>query len=187
MKINEFRFLSNNESFIDKDFVNWSRCYEWGYVLNILKNKNNLKIHNTCAGPSEIHKSFHDKLVKTNNIVYNSDIFETEINKYFNNFYKYNILEENANKYDIVLCISTLEEMDSKYRKQGFDNLFNQLNDNGRLIITCDYPHVSIKELESFINSNCLDTNIRLNGSNSFYKQPEYNNLNIILLDIQKE
>lgn len=186
MKINEFRFINNNESFIDKDFVNWSRCYEWGYVLSSLKNVNNNTIHNTCSGPGEIHKSFHDKLSKTNNKVDNSDIFETNINKTFDNFYLYNLLDKNNKKYDFVLCISTLEELDKNSIKVAFNNLLDQVKDGGRLIITCDYPDVDVGLLEEILNTKCRDSSTRLNGANSVYKQEQYTRLNVILIDITK-
>jgi len=186
MKINEFRFIEKNENFIEKKFVNWSRCYEWGYVLSIINNLENKTIHNTCAGPGEIHKSFHDELNKTNNKIYNSDIFETNVNKNFTNFFKYNILEKNKQKYDLVLCISTLEEIDQNHLEDGFNNLLNQVNKHGRLIITCDYPGANIEKLESIIGLKCKDSNNRLNGLNSVHKQPEYSHLNVILIDITK-
>ncbi len=185
MKINEFRFLGPDEPFIDRRFLNWSRCYEWGYVLGEVKKLSPCKIHNTCCGPSSIHKQFHDALVSINADVVNSDLFETQTNKDFKNFIKYDLLFKNPSKYDLVLCISTLEEIKGK-TKQVFDNLLDQVNSGGRLIITCDYPDVEQSILENIIGAKCSDVHVRLNGSTSIYKNHEYSRLNIILIDIEK-
>ena len=192
MQIKEFRFLSWNEPFIDKQFKNWSRCYEWGYVLNECKKINKpITIHNTCCGPSEIHKQFHDELIKVPDAtVYNSDIFRTDTNKDFNNFFIYSIEHLNIIKYDMVLCISTLEELnkkeDSQIINKAFSSLYHQTGIEGRLIITCDYPMIQPELIESIIGEKIKDTPNRLTGMTSFYKQPEYKDLSIILLDIQK-
>jgi len=191
MQIKEFKFLSWNENFIDEQFKNWSRCYEWGYVLHELNKMgaNPLTIHNTCCGPSEIHKKFHYSLnLCTNRIVYNSDSNITSINKDFTNFHLYNILNKSLNKYDVVLCISTLEEISDKELniKIAFQNLYDQVKDGGRLIITCDYPMIQPELLESLVGEKIKDTSNRLTGMTSYYKQPEFKNLSIILLDIQK-
>lgn len=187
MQVHEFRFLTPYEPFIDLRFINWSRCYEWGYVLNVIRNYPYAKIHNTCAGPGQIHKQFHDSLVAINKNIVNSDLIETDINKHFLNFRRYNILDPLEEKFDIVLCISTLEELSDKDTNipRAFNNLINQLNKGGRLIITCDYPDVDLKILENLIGRRCEDVRVRLNGNNSIYPQPEYSRLNIILIDLE--
>jgi hypothetical protein len=186
MKINEFRFIRKDESFIDQRFVNWSRCYEWGYSLDVIKQYNNSKIHNTCCGPSEIHKQFHDSILEINQNVVNSDLISTETNLQFKNFKEYDFLNEENEKYDIVLCISTLEDVGSDNIPKAFNNLLNQLNDKGRLIITCDYPMVSIELLEGILKSKCQDFDDRLNGKNSVYSDSHHSHLNVILIDIEK-
>ena len=187
MKINEFRFLKKRESFVDEKFINWSRCYEWGYVLKVVRENDYKKIHNTCCGPSAIHKQFHDRLIHLNDNVINSDLIKTDTNKNFLNFKIYDLTKPENEKYDLVLCISTLEEI-SNYDdiKSSFYNLYNQLEEGGRLIITCDYPDVKVEYLEEFLESKCEDFDDRLNGLNSIYSQPEYEHLNVILVDITK-
>jgi hypothetical protein len=186
MKINEFRFLTNSESFVDRSFINWSRCYEWGYVLENVRNNSYKKIHNTCCGPSAIHKQFHDSLIRLNNNVINSDLIPTNTNKEFSNFKIYDLTKPCDEKFDLVLCISTLEEIPSYENiKSAFYNLYNQLEEGGRLIITCDYPDVKIEYLEEILGQKCVDSE-RLNGSNSVYVQTEYKHLNVVLIDITK-
>ena len=186
MKINEFRFIRKNETFIDQRFANWSRCYEWGYSLDVINKYKDCSIHNTCCGPSGIHKQFHDSILQINQNVVNSDLVPTTMNSQFKNFKQYDFLNEETEKYDIVLCISTLEDIGSDNIPKAFDNLLNQVNDNGRLIITCDYPMVSVELLEDILKAKCQDFDDRLNGTNSVYLQPEFNHLNIILIDIEK-
>ncbi len=184
-KVNQFRFLSNTETFLDKRFDRWSRCYEWAYVLDIVKTIQPQTIHNTCCGYHEIHKQFHDCLLELCPNLVNSDISTNEINKSFHNFREYNILEPCSEQFDLVLCISTLEELPTQI-EVVFNNLLDQLKPSGRLIVTCDYPDIDVSQLEDVLHVKCQDVENRLNGMNSFYKQSEHENLNVILMDLTK-
>lgn len=186
MKINEFRFLNPQENFLDRSFYNWSRCYEWGYVLHVLKNYNNIKIHNTCCGPSEIHKQFHDALCDTGNTIINSDNRITDMNSKFQNFKVYDLTTKDTEKYDMVLCISTLEELPKNEAENVFNNLLDQVKPGGRLIITCDYPDVSVETLEKILSHKCERAETILNGTNSIYAEFTYSHLSVILIDIEK-
>jgi SAM-dependent methyltransferase len=148
----------------------------------------NATIHNTCCGGTqELHKQFHDKLKSINPNISNSDIVATPMNQQFEDFHFYNILVPNDKKFDLVLCISTLEEIPNKQTNIaiGFDNLVKQLNPNGRIVITCDYPDVPLNLLENIVGSKCEDVPNRLNGLNSIHKQSQYKHLNIVLLDLE--
>lgn len=186
MKINEFRFLNPQEVFLDRRFYNWSRCYEWGYVLNVMKDFNNIKVHNTCCGPSEIHKQFHDALCDTGNIIINSDNRITDMNSGFQNFKVYDLTNKETEQYDVVLCISTLEELPENEIENVFNNLFDQVKIGGRLIITCDYPDVSVEKLERILSAKCHKSENILNGTNSVYPQHVYSHLSVVLIDIEK-
>ncbi len=189
MKIKEFRFLNPHEDFIDERFHNWSRCYEWGYVLHAIKNFSDIKIHNTCCGPSEIHKQFQDALCDTGNIIVNSDNEMTHINSEFKNFKIYDLTTkdiEDTEKYDFVLCISTIEDLPGSEIENVINNLLDQVKPKGRLIITCDFPMVPIELLEGILSHKCERSEIVLNGTNSSFQDTYHSHLNVILIDIEK-
>lgn len=186
MKINQFRFLNNAEAFLNPIFRNWSRCYEWGYVLDVLSAQKDISVHNTSCGGCEIHKQFSSALDATGNKIYNTDVCTTDLTSTLSNFSIYNLTEKNANLYDMVLCISTLEHMTINEQRLAFDNLLDQTKDGGRLIITLDYPDANLEQIESLLGRKCLDCNTRLNGNNSYYRDSTYSHLNIVLIDITK-
>jgi len=188
MEIVNFRFIDKNESFIDKNFINWSRPYEWGYVLSALKDNINSEysVHNTSCGNEELHIQFANSLNNLSSNVFNSDIVDINLNKEkFKNYFNYNILSKNKNKYDVVLCISTLEHLPGiDDAKIAFNNLLEQVNDDGRLIITYDYPCIKNEIFEEILNKKIeIPSNI-LNGDNSIY--PSGLKLSIVLIDIKK-
>ena len=187
MKINEFRFLKPNEEFIDLTYNNWSRCYEWGYVLDVALWEEFSTVHNACCGTTAFHESFATNLgIFVPNIL-NTDAFQSDEGVMFQNFKISDITEPYEGFFDLVVCVSTLEEIDKKDREKTLQNLYNQVNHGGRLIVTCDYPNVDIKILESFTGSDIEDVNERLNGRNSVYPNLEFEGLNIILLDITQD
>jgi len=186
MQIQELRFMTTTDPY-DLSFQNWSRCYEWEYVLNVLKSDPFLvTVHNTACGEAGIHKQFHDKLKAIpGKVIYNSDVRTSLINTQFDNFHLCNIIEKPIRKYDCVLCISVLEDfLDYNIVNSTIKNLLEQTEK--RLIITCDYPGMPVDWLKTILNEPDREfstVNI-LNGSTSIYPQREFTNLNIILLDI---
>lgn len=182
-KINEFRFLSDDEKFIDLSFVNWSRPYEWGYVLKTLKDLPLGTVHNTCCGLGPLHLQFHRALEETGHNVIHSDMFVKETR---GNYFKWNTLDKlpPTVKYTYVLCISTLEEMGKTNIVKALEALISQTASGGRLIITCDYPDVPLEILENYFKIKCKDVPNRLNGDNSKCRNPGYKHLNIILIDL---
>jgi len=183
--VREFRLLRSNDPF--DDTPNWSRRYEWKYVLDQIRSNPSLnKIHNTCCGPEAIHKFFHDRLVSLGRTVINSDIVETPINRNFSNFRTYDLLEPSQEQYSCVLCISTLEELPSAdLIRIAFSNLLNQVSGPGRLIITCDTPPVAIELLEQIVGAPCDRLGPILSGENSSYRDARFSELNVILLDLE--
>jgi hypothetical protein len=214
MIINEFRFLTINDK-VDVAYQNWSRCAEYKWIMDKLairwqNDPEELScIHNTCCGGSHIvHKQFHDTLLdfcKQKHIyLTNSDINPTAISQTFEAFKIWNMLTPLKDNfgfrltYDVVLCISTLEELSNpEDLKTAFYNLYEQVTPRGQLLITCDNPDKQLNTSNSIILQ--LDTLIKivnktpdrekciLNGNNSVYPQLEFGNMNVIVLDIQKE
>jgi len=197
--IKTFKLLSPTDTY-DKDYINWSRPYEYKYVLDIIKDFPNASVHNTCCGFGPIHKDFHDKLVAICPNTVNSDLFIRDLNPTFKNFFQYDLCNPLNDKFNIVLCISTLEEIIQATKKQNdvdniLNNLLNQLTIGGRLIITCDISTpdkevyhwsgaVELNYLEQLFNCKCKMPLVILNGENSIYPNSTYKDLNICVIEI---
>lgn len=194
-KVNEFRFVSVDDNY-DLNWNNWSRCYEYTLIIDKINenNKDNITIHNTACGVIlNIHKQFADKLSELGYNVLNSDNLDPKYTrkpqKYFpENFKKFDIVSDKLNeKFDYVLNISTLEHFQDKNKiKSAIFNLLSQLNINGKLLLTFDYPDIDIKYIENIFNIKCIDSDNRLNGNNSPIICTKYENLNIVYLEIEK-
>lgn len=191
MKIVEYRFMRPEEPFEDGLFKNWSRRYEWGYVLDFLRRRMYKParpvVHNTCCGSNSLHALFQSEMLPMCERVENSDIFEPK--ESFENFRKYNVLEPCPEMYDLVLCISALEEIPEKGMNlpKAFLNLVGQVRRGGDLIITCDYPDVDTDVLDKLVGTPIKDVPVRLNGDNSSHRQPEFEHLNVVLLHLRTE
>lgn len=202
LKINQFKFITHDD-YRDDRFLNWSRCYEWGYVLKTIKDsyQEKITVHNTCAGPGEIHKQFHDELIKQNVEVTNSDIVITEINKNFTNMCQHDLTKpwKNKEEFDLLLCISTLEEIPTvnkrfegsyeerkKNLKQILENLYNQVKPNGRLIITLDYPDIDYEIFEDIFDRKISNLESKLLSPFPMSSAGELSLLSVILLDVEK-
>jgi hypothetical protein len=188
-KVVDFRFAETTDV-CNLKYGAWSRIYEYPYVIdlikwNMLKNMEKPEIHNTSWGSEGVHVMFRDELDTIGKCVH-SDIVSSE----FRETYYYNITEESKefeNKFDFVLNVSTIEHLDTvKNRLLAIENLFKQVKVDGYLILTFDYPRVSLSEIESLVNFKCkVSTNI-LNGGNSAIPNVGYKDLNIVYLILKK-
>lgn len=144
-----------------KDYIHWSRIYEWKYVLDIVDNYKPLSIHNTaCGGLNEndcLHLTFCDDLERLCSDVTHSDLWggnypgtKTKPNK--NNFVFYDITQPKTETYDMVLNISTIEHLYPGSIEVSLNNLWNQVKTGGHLILSFDYPDIDINLIERFFN-----------------------------------
>lgn len=165
MKIISYRFLSAEDAF-DLTAKNWSRAYEYTIALervsafisqSVIASP---RIHNTaCGGMYPVHRQFIDRLeYNIFSIIMHSDIhsflqfaewgLDTDVIDYV----PYDIRQAwQYLKFDIVLCISTLEHLKPEDVPVAFKNLYDQLNPGGRLIITFDHPDINLKSMEKLI------------------------------------
>jgi hypothetical protein len=187
MKVKQFRFFNSTDP--HDQTPNWSRCYEWKYALEVIREDPSLqRIHNTCCGPDLIHQIFQQRLLETGREAFSSDLVTTPINESFRGYHVYNILEEHPDKFNCVLCISTLEELksDDEIRK-AFANLVKQTSPGGRLIITCDYPQVKLELLEELVGARCKKEGALLSGATSAFSDSRFVHLNVILIDLEMD
>lgn len=185
MKVNQFRFLTTSDEF-DSSFQNWSRCYEWNYVLKQIESSEDIHtVLNSCCGTMEIHKQFADVLgTIPNKTILHTDIFTPTVP--IEPFLKWNMCQPSELRFDCVLCISTLEELKNSKSEMinALNNLYNMCKK--RLIVTFDYPDVPLDIIEKWVGEKCKKEGDILNGSNSSYRNDTYKHLNIVLLDISK-
>lgn len=189
----DFRFAKVNDPYDMKYGLKdlWSRLYEYKYVLdfikwNMLKNMEKPKIHNTSWGYEGIHTTFRDELDVIGICIHSDIIYSTERNTYY-----YDITTEEKtfqNQFDFVLNISTIEHLDTiRQRIIAIENLYKQVKVGGYLILTFDYPRVSLLEIEGLINAKCKLLINALNGGNSIVPNINYKDLNIVYLILRKK
>lgn len=191
MKLLEFRKLNISDEYSDKynDGFAWSRVYEYPIIFNILKkyyDKNkDILIHNSSWGFDGIHITFKNELDSIYPNVTHSDIIESNLK----NTMVYDITtyptEDLINKFDVVMNISTLEEVNFDHI-QSFNNLLSQVKDGGLLILTFDYPGLQLEKFETLFNSKIVTSENDLNGLNSKLINETWSHLSCGLLIVKK-
>ena len=159
IKINniiEFKFITRYDLY-DQKWIHWSRKHEYPIALNFIKKFKPNSIHNTsCGGLNTndcLHLTFCDEINQLCDKSIHSDIWGTNgapERPSDRNFQFYDITKpyETNIKFDMVINISTLEELNKIDRDLAFMNLYNQVYDGGVLFLTFDYPHVDINWIE---------------------------------------
>lgn len=188
----DFRFANANDQY-DVNYAQkniWSRLYEYHYVLDFIRHNLNEstekpKIHNSSWGFMGIHTMFRDELDTIGECVHSDISNSTERPTYY---YDITVEEKSfENKFRFVLNISTIEHLINKEKRiVAIKNLYKQVEPNGFLIITFDYPSVNLFEIEQIVNAKCELSSNPLNGANSIIKNENYKNLNIVYLILKK-
>lgn len=189
--VNEFRWLTTGDTCM-REFDNWSRPYEYAYVLQKLKTLPHHKpfIHNTCCGTGNIHLQFAKRLDEISPNVTHSDMLISDLfASSLPNLIKYDLYQKSDRKYDVVICVSSLEDaydINPANADLAFANMIDQINPGGRLLITCDYPTVSLEWCENLLKKKITDTYPRLNSANSAFPRTDFTHYNIIAMDLTK-
>ena len=141
MEVLEFRKITTDDFYDDfyNDGYAWSRVYEYPLVINEIKKYyiDGCTIHNTSWGFDGIHILFKEKLEELFGEVRHSDILESSlVNTFIYDITKPPAMEE-VGKYDIVINVSTLEEVRFDHLRV-FQNLFDQVKTGGVFIATFD-------------------------------------------------
>ena len=90
------------------------------------------------------------------------------------------------NRYDVVLNISTVEEVKGFSHVDIFKNLYSQVKVGGLLIFTFDYPGLQLEAFEDHFGLDITDEGERINGTNSILQNTRYSHLNCGLVYIRK-
>lgn len=189
----DFRFANADDKYdtkyAQKDI--WSRLYEYHFVIDFIKwhmykGMEKPKIHNTSWGFMGIHTMFRDELDSIGDCIHSDIVHSNERPTHY-----YDITTEEKqfeNKFQFVLNVSTIEHLESKEKRiSAIENLYKQVAPNGYLILTFDYPRVSLREIEEMIGTKCKSSTNPLNGKNSAVPNINYGNLNIVYLIIKKD
>ena len=200
MEVKEFRFLNIDDE-CNLKYENWSRIYEYPYVLKKLKELGanaESRIHNTAWGNTGCHITFKDDLDKSYPYSVHSDIAAPML---LNTIY-YNVIEQIDDEFkglfDFVLSVCTINDINYNPIKI-ITNLMEQLCVGGYLIGTFDivdngymqnvYDSKPIYNvLEDYFNKKIDESNKdkHLRGGNSKLPIMRWNNLRSGVFIIQK-
>lgn len=190
--VNEFKWLTINDTCM-REFNNWSRPYEYAYVLQKLNTlpHHEPSIHNTCCGTGDIHLQFAQRLnIISPNVTHSDMLISNLFSNSLTNFTKYDLYHKSDKTYDVVICVSSLEDaydINPANADLAFSNMIDQVNPDGRLLITCDYPTVSLEWCENLLGQKISNTSPRLNSMNSVYPRTDFAHYNIIAMDLTKK
>ena len=165
----------------------WSRVYEYPMVVErIEKHHKGGEIHNSCWGWCGVHVQFKEILDSHfPEKVIHSDIRESDLN----GTCIYDITmpppEEFKERFDIVLNVSTMEEVDHNHL-EVFSNLFKQVKLGGVLIATFDLPGLQVNSFEKAFSEEFIVDGVPINGLNSKLSNPNYEHLNCGIMVIHK-
>lgn len=175
MKLLEFRKLNLNDTYNDyyNDGYAWSRVYEYELVNQMIikyggYNKD-YKIHNTSWGFQGIHIKYKNILDELYPSAIHSDILYSDLPKTLVLDITKEPINEMKESFDIVINISTLEEV-SHDHLSIFNNLLQQVKPNGLLICTFDLPGLQVEKFETLFNQKLKTSNNDLNNNNSKLK-----------------
>lgn len=190
-RVHQFRFLRPDEPFLDQQWVpgHWSRPYEWGYVLRVLRHLDRPWVHHTGCGDDDYTRTFARAVAAEAGLLVNSDVREPTG---FDHGVRYDLRQPYPERdwCDVVLCISTLEEVgvpDVYAAWTALDHLWAQVKPGGRLIVTVDIGSgFKTSWLESWVHQRCGQEGPHLTGGNSVVPQPHRAHLRVLLLDLEK-
>lgn len=187
MEILEFRKIRLSDR-VDKKYEAWSRIYEYPLALDMIdkyKATEAPKLHNTSWGFEGCHVFFKNDI----DAIY-SDSLHTDIKA--SNLPKTNIWDltktpkdEWLNNFDVVLNISTMEEVNFDHMVI-FENMLTQVKDGGILVCTFDLPGLQLEKFEKLFGQKIETFDNEINGSTSELPNHKYKHLTCGLLVIRK-
>jgi hypothetical protein len=191
MLVREFRYLSIEDRAEIKyggiDFA-WSRPYEYCYALDTInKYLSSAKtVHNTSWGFEGVHNLFRETLDLSFEATHSDIRYSTHKNTKIWDITQ-QPEEADLQYYDIVMNISTVEEIPYSNHVEILKNLFKMVKPGGLLIVTMDIPGAQLDNISNWVNKLPEDSKPRLNGANSKVQNTKYTHLNAVGLVLQKE
>lgn len=191
MEVLEFRKITIEDTYNEyyNDGYAWSRVYEYQLALDVIKKNfgesTEILIHNSSWGFTGVHVLFKEQLDKIYPNTLHTDIIKSELK----NTNVYDITNKPPSdwigNFDVVINISTLEEV-SHNHLQIFENLYEQVKNNGLLICTFDLPGLDLDKFESFFGKKIEILNTPLTNHNSMLKNISSSILECGLMVVKK-
>ncbi|MGJ8671232.1 MAG: hypothetical protein ACSHXK_17235 [Oceanococcus sp.] len=183
----EFRKIRASDA-CELDYQAWSRIYEYPLMISCIErclSDTNISVHNSSWGFEGVHVLFKERLEAKYREVVNSDILPSPIP----NTCVMDITEPPANEYrgkfDVVLNVSTVEEIENDH-VMIIGNLLDQVRVDGYLVITFDIPGMQMGKLERLLGKKIDRFDDELNGTNSAAPNSKFAKLSCGLLILKK-
>ena len=186
-KVLDFKLIDTSYKY-DHKWSWWSRIYEYELVLDKLKELNCSEtslIHNTCWGYEGCHILFKTELESRYSNVVNSDLQSSLITNTVVHDLKLSCPVEWNEKFDFVLNVSTIEEIDNSHIKI-FENLLRMVKIKGFLIVTFDLPGMQLDMLESLFSQKIQSTSNPVTGTSSAYRMDRFDFLKVGYFVVQR-
>jgi 2-polyprenyl-3-methyl-5-hydroxy-6-metoxy-1,4-benzoquinol methylase len=178
----EYRYLTA-EDHHDATWENWSRAYEYPFVLTRLRRTRVMNVG--CGGLMAIHGRWATMLNKTGLEVTHSDIVGAGL---ISPFTYYDLRKPwDGPSFDTVIAVSVLEHI--SYPVDALlDNLFGMVAHGGIMLATMDVPGVDRAAVDAWAGQAV--TNIPpgghiLSGANSVCEQLGWAETNILALAVE--
>lgn len=191
IEVIEFRKITTDDVYDEhyNDGEAWSRVYEYRLVLDLVKKHYSVNkqthIHNSSWGWQDVHIRFKNAIDALTENAIHSDINRSELPKTTVWDITRKPRKEFLEKFDIVINISTVEEVQFDHM-QIFNNLLSQVKVGGLLICTFDIPGLQIEKFEERFGKKLATAANDVNGANSKLPNPKYAALSCGIFAVKK-
>lgn len=191
IEVLEFRKITTNDTYDPyyNDGAAWSRVYEYRLVLDLMQKlypiTNESYIHNTSWGWEDTHIRFKNAIDAITKNALHSDINKSHLPKTEVWDITCQPPLKNLEHFDVVINISTVEEVDYDHIKI-FNNLLSQVKVGGLLICTFDLPGLQVDKFEKCFGKKLITSDIDITGANSKLQNLTYAKLSCGIFVIKK-
>jgi len=165
----------------------WSRIYEYPLVLKEIETHHPQasSVHNSSWGFLDVHEWFKDKLDAKYDARH-SDLRPSELPHTFEYDITQAPAEQERERYDVVINVSTMEEVDADHW-QCFQNLYAQVKPGGLFVATFDLPGLQLEKFESEFGRTLAVNGTAVHGNNSLVRNRKYRKLTCGIMTLRKE
>lgn len=188
MRVIEYRKIRASDRH-ELSYGEWSRIYEYPLVLDKIEQYStgsDISVHNSSWGFETCHIDFKNVLESRYKQVVNSDINHSDVPNTEIWDITSNPPAEYVDHFDVVLNVSTVEEVDADHLKI-IRNLVAQIKPGGLLIMTFDLPGMQLSKLNKLLGANLEEFDDNLSGANSAKPSSKYATLNCGLLVLKRD
>ena len=186
MEIKEYRFITLEDR-SDSSYDNWSRTYEYPFVLDSMKSYgNNIEtIHNTSWGFEGVHITFKNDLDSIYPNCIHSDIKRSNLGK----TKVWDITKppekNDIGFYDVVINVSTVEEVNYDH-VSILKSLFSMVKPGGILVVTMDVPGAQLDKISEWLGDQPKQSDKKITGNNSIIPNHGRGHLSVVGLVLEK-